>query len=140
MHIVKIHPGIITPKRGTDFAAGYDIFMPEAGIAYANQVTKVPLGIKVAIPDGWCGLLLPRSGTGAKTGLELNNTCGVIDSDYRGEVYAFIKLKTIEELKWDRNDRLLQLVVVPHLMTPVLVVDELPPSGRGTGGFGSTGV
>jgi dUTP pyrophosphatase len=139
MHIVKIHPDIITPQRGSEFSAGYDIFMPESGVAYANQETKVALGFKLAIPTGWVGLIFPRSGIGFKSGLELNNTCGVIDSDYRGEWFAMLRLKRLEELKWEAGARLLQFIVVPHLSEELIVVDELPASVRGDGGLGSTG-
>jgi dUTP pyrophosphatase len=139
MHIVKINPSVITPVRGTEFSAGYDIFMPEDGIAYANQETKVSLGFKLAIPTGSVALILPRSGMGVKYGLELNNTCGVIDSDYRGEWMCSLKLKRIEELRWSKGDRLLQFVVVPCLRTEITEVDELPLTARGEGGWGSTG-
>lgn len=141
MHIVKISPQIKTPKRGTPGACGYDIYMPEDGVAYANQEVKVGLGFHLALPPGYCALILPRSGVGTKSGLELNNTCGVIDEDYRGEWMAVIKLKRFEELRWKKDERLLQFVVVPVLQEEIHELDhvqDLPVSQR-LGGFGSTG-
>jgi dUTP pyrophosphatase len=139
MHIVKIHKGIKTPLRGTEGAAGYDIFMPEDGKAFSNHAVEVPLGFKLAIPEGFVALIFPRSGVGVKNGLELNNTCGVIDADYRGEWKAFIKLKNQEELHWHAGDRILQFVVIPCLQAEIQEVDELPQTNRGTEGFGTTG-
>lgn len=139
MHIKKLREDIIVPTRGSDGAMAYDIYMPDAGTLYANQVTKVDLGFELAIPQGWGAMIFPRSGMGAKFGVELNNTSGLIDQDYRGEWMLFLKLKQLEEMKWKKDDRLVQFVVVPVLQTEIQVVKELPPTTRGRGGFGSTG-
>lgn len=139
MHIKKLRDDIIVPTRGSDGAMAYDIYMPDDGTLYAHQVTKVELGFELAIPAGWGAMIFPRSGMGAKFGVELNNTSGLIDQDYRGEWMLFLKLKQLEEMKWKKGDRLVQFVVVPCLQIDITVVDELPPTTRGRGGFGSTG-
>lgn len=97
------------------------------------------LGFAAAIPEGHVGILLPRSSAGAKYGLELNNTCGVIDSDYRGEWKAALKTKSGIPYEWKAGDRLLQFMVLPIANVTLQEVKFLLDTSRGTGGFGSTG-
>lgn len=127
------------PVRSTEMAGGLDLFMPYSGVAYENQETKVALGFAATVPYGHVGLILPRSGVGFKYGLELNNTCGVIDHDYTGEWFAMLRMKRLEEMKWQAGDRLLQVIVVPVAMVTPRLVLNLNPTGRGEGGLGSTG-
>lgn len=140
MKVLACHQNFQLPTKGSDAAGAYDIYMPEAGVVCNTDYTKVPLGFCAEVPPGYVALLLPRSGVGAKYGLELNNTCGVIDADYRGEWCAFIKTKNIEELQWSAGDRILQYLLVPVLDSPPERVHALTPTNRNTGGFGSTGV
>ena len=126
------------PTKASDKAGAFDIFMPEAGIA-TGESRLVGLGFAAAIPDGHVGLLLPRSSSGAKFGLELNNTCGVIDSDYRGEWKAAMKTKSGAAFTWQAGDRVLQFMVVPIANVTLNRVDSLDETKRGEGGFGSTG-
>lgn len=134
----KLHAHVIMPTLNTAGAAGYDIYMPESGEA-TGESKLIGLGFKAAVPSGFVALLLPRSSTGAKHGLELNNSVGVIDSDYRGEWKAAMRTKTGIPLTWAMHDRMLQFVLVP-CATPALVeVDQLPDTDRSTEGFGSTG-
>jgi dUTP pyrophosphatase len=139
MHIKILRSDILIPERSTAGAMAYDVFMPEAGVIYNREVTEVFLGFALALPPGWGAIMVPRSGMGAKFGVELNNTNGLIDEDFRGEWRAFLRLKQLEELRWKKHDRLLQFTVVPVLQIPIQVVDELPPTGRSSEGFGSTG-
>lgn len=99
----------------------------------------VKLGFAAAIPPGYVGLLFPRSGVGAKHGVELNNTCGVIDADYRGEWMASIRTKSGNTFTWQAGERVIQCVVVPVLDLQLVQVDDLDDTSRGQGGFGSTG-
>lgn len=138
MEIKQLSPNFTMPKRGSDTAAGYDIFMPEGGIAFANHPTTVKLGFSAAVPEGYVALLLPRSGVGTKAGIRLRNTCGVIDSDYRGEWMAVISTDR-EPFRWAAGDRLLQMVLVPVGTPELQLVEELSETNRGDGGFGSTG-
>ena len=139
MKIQLLHPHVRLPERATPDSAGFDIFMPEAGVIENTYVTKVPLGFATAIPPGYVALLLPRSGVGSKRGLELNNTCGVIDADYRGEWFATLRVKNGERFSWEAGERLLQMVLVNCLTPELEVVEQLPTTQRGTGGLGSTG-
>lgn len=139
LRIRPIHANFIAPTRGSEGAAALDLYMPEEGRVFQNGPTFVPLGFAAAVPAGHMALLLPRSGVGAKAGLELNNTCGVIDSDYRGEWIAALKLKNQASLSWKAGERLLQCLIVPVALCPVMLVDDLNDTVRGEGGFGSTG-
>jgi dUTP pyrophosphatase len=140
MHITATHKGFIMPIKGSNRAGAFDIYMPEAGIA--NGISQlIGLGFAAAVPENHVALLLPRSGTGAKHGLELNNTCGVIDSDYRGEWKAAIRTKSGLPFNWEAGDRILQFLLVPVNTSVVLKqVEELNTTLRGTGGFGSSGL
>lgn len=138
MQIQKIHSAFIMPTKSTDKAGAFDIYMPEAG-SINGTTWFIPLGFAAAVPVGTCALLLPRSSTGAKHGVELTNTCGVIDSDYRGEWRAALRTKDGQPFSWKAKDRLLQFLIVPIAQVNLEEVEELPPTIRGNGGFGSTG-
>ena len=126
------------PTKASDKAGAFDIYMPQAGEAKGdNQL--IGLGFAAAVPDGHVALLLPRSSAGAKHGVELNNTCGVIDADYRGEWKAAIKTKSGIPFSWNMGDRVLQFLVVPIANVTLNQVDSLDETARGEGGFGSTG-
>jgi dUTP pyrophosphatase len=138
MKISPIRNSFIMPTKGTNKAGAFDIYMPEAGYATAFSAL-IGLGFAAAVPDGHVALLLPRSGTGAKFGLELNNTCGVIDSDYRGEWKAALRTKSGDVFHWEAGDRVLQFLVVPIAQVELELVDSLDDTDRGAGGFGSSG-
>ena len=138
MRIKKIHPNFVLPSKSTERAGAFDIYMPEGG--YTNgRPTKVGLGFATEVPAGHVALIIPRSGVGSKYGIELNNTCGVIDSDYRGEWIASIRTKNGEYYHWDSGDRMMQFLIIPGADVTLELVDELDTTERGTGGFGSTG-
>lgn len=140
MKFKKIHPNFALPLRGSDEAGGLDIYMPEAG--NVTQEPKLfPLGFAAAVPKGHVALILPRSSVGAKQGLELNNTVGVIDSDYRGQWGAYLRTKPgHDDISFAEGHRLLQMVVVPVADIHPELVEDLDITERGEGGFGSTGV
>lgn len=99
----------------------------------------VPTGLAVAIPAGHVGLLAVRSSMGIKRGVTLANGVGVIDSDYRGEVGVGLMNTGSEPYTVLPGDRIAQLMVVPVVQPALELVEELPETDRGTGGFGSTG-
>ena len=124
------HPG----DAGFDLRANADV---EIG---PGERAKVPTGVAVAIPEGHAGLVLPRSGLASKQGLTLANAPGLIDAGYRGEVIcAMVNLDREQPVKILRGDRVAQLVVVAIPDLEPAWADELPPTSRGDGGFGSTG-
>lgn len=138
MKIELVYPDSLLPRRGSEHAGGFDLYMPHDGEVIGADITTVLLGIKTEIPSGYVALLLPRS-SAAKTGLELANTCGVIDADYRGEWMAKLKLKNGGHIQWFAGDRLLQFVLVPCFTPELEVVESVSVTDRGAGGFGSTG-
>ena len=119
---------------GLDLRAAEDVSLPPGGRA------AVPTGIAVALPQGCAGLVLPRSGRALKEGLSLANTPGLIDSGYRGEIKVIVvNLDPRSTIDIKRGDKIAQLVVQRVEAPEVEVVDELPETARGAGGFGSTG-
>lgn len=141
MNIQPLHPNFQVPARATDLAGGYDIFMPYSGLLFPHQDQGelMPLGFAAEVPQGYVALLLPRSGTGAKFGVSLNNTVGVIDADYRGEWKASLRLKNGTPFSWEAGERLLQFLIVPVLTPELVVVDQLDDTARGNTGFGGSG-
>jgi dUTP pyrophosphatase len=138
--IVQLDPDLPLPSyaragdAGLDLRARTDALVPARG-----GRALVPTGIAVAIPDGWVGLVVPRSGLALRHGVALANTPGVIDSGYRGELQAVvINLDPADDYQVRRGDRIAQLLVqrVEHVSWNV--VAELRGEDRG-GGFGHSG-
>jgi dUTP pyrophosphatase len=140
MNIEPMHPNFKVPSKGTELSGGYDIYAPEAGeLKHDAEVgLMIPLGFAAEIPVGYVGMLVPRSGKGAKHGLELNNTCGIIDADYRGQWMACLRIKNHAPFSWEAGEAILQLLIVPVLSVDFTIVDSLSETDRGDGGFGST--
>lgn len=129
------------PKRGTPMSAGLDIYADnEEPIHIVKGSPKsISTGIAVQIPEGYVGFIKPRSGLAFKKGID--HLAGVIDADYTGEIKLLLTSHdTYGELRIERGDRVAQLVVVPCYMAPIELVEELEPTERGSGGFGSTGI
>jgi dUTP pyrophosphatase len=120
--------------------AGLDLRAAVGTTVKPGERAMVPTGVAVAIPDGHAGLVLPRSGLASERGLTLANAPGLIDAGYRGEVIcAVVNLDPHEAVEIAVGDRIAQLVVVALPTIAPVFTDELPPSARGEGGFGSTG-
>lgn len=139
--IKKLHSDAIIPKYAKEGDAGMDLVATSIISETPSQITY-GLGIALEIPEGFVGLVFPRSSI-RKTRLQLSNSVGVIDSGYRGELQAtFNKITTtIENQKNDYKvgDRVCQIMIIPHPIVELLEVDELSDTDRGEGGFGSTG-
>lgn len=118
-------------------AAGMDFHAVEDGVAKAGEVTKVSLGCAIELPAGKALLLSARSGHGAKYGAGVPHGYGLIDSDYRGEL--FMVFVTLTDFSWKAGDRIAQGTVIDAPQCPIVVVNELGRTERGVGGFGSTG-
>jgi dUTP pyrophosphatase len=120
--------------------AGLDLRAAEEVTVKPGERAMVPTGVAVAIPDGYAGLVLPRSGLASKRGLTLANAPGLIDAGYRGEVIcAVVNLDPHDSVEISTGDRIAQLVIVAVPDVSPTFVDVLPDSSRGAGGFGSTG-
>jgi dUTP pyrophosphatase len=137
----RLRPEAALPEAQHPGDAGLDLRAAEGVTVKPGERAMVPTGVAVAIPDGHAGLVLPRSGLASKKGLTLANAPGLIDAGYRGEVVcAVVNLDLHEPVEISVGDRIAQLVVVALPEVSPAFVEELPESGRGTGGFGSTGV
>ena len=142
--------GEFKPTRGTEHSAGIDLYNNGSQvIIYPDTTIEVKTKTSISIPEGYVGLVYVRSGLGFK-GLDLVNSCGVIDADYRGEIglkfivhrrgvtnYDFERLA--QGIKLDHGERVAQIVIVPYLQASIEFVDELDDTERGANGFGSTG-
>jgi dUTP pyrophosphatase len=93
----------------------------------------------MAIPDGFAGLVVPRSGLAARNGISVVNGPGLVDSGYRGEIKVVLVNLSSEVFEIARGDRIAQFVVIPIAVQEFVTVEKLPESRRGSGGFGSTG-
>lgn len=131
--------GLPLPGRATEGAAGFDIASAEDGVLQPMERRLFGTGFAVAIPDGWEIQIRPRSGLAYKHGVTLPNTPATIDSDYRGELKVALVNLGAEPFHVERGMRIGQLLVARVPEASFREVPELPPSGRGAGGFGSTG-
>lgn len=137
-----LHPDARVPARAHPGDAGLDLVaVSGAQLAPHGGRAAIPTGIAVAIPHGYAGLVLPRSGLAARHGITLSNAPGLIDAGYRGELVVLMVNLGDKAHAIHAGERIAQLVIAPIALCAVAVVDELPASdGRGVGGFGSTGV
>jgi dUTP pyrophosphatase len=136
----RLDPEAALPERAHPGDAGFDLRSAVEVQVGPGERALVRTGLAVAIPDGHAGLVLPRSGLASRHGLTMANAPGLIDAGYRGEVIcAVVNLDREHAVKIARGDRIAQLVIVAIPEVEATFVDELPPSTRGEGGFGSTG-
>lgn len=133
----RTHPDAKTPYHGTKSAAGYDLYAVSVE-ELPHNVIKYHTGIAVEIPEGYVGLIFPRSSI-IKQGLSMSNAVGVIDSDFRNEMSAVFYKNSDSEV-YKPGDRVCQLVIMPIPAIEFIEVDELSETERGANGFGSTGV
>ena len=138
LRVKLLQYGAKMPARGTDGAAGYDLFAPEAYHIPAGELAMVKLGFATEMPHGIYGQVQDRSSLAFKHDLE---TCaGTIDNDYRGEWGVLIRNHNLEDdFFGEAGDRIAQVVFRHFLVLSVNIVDELQDTLRGEGGFGSTG-
>lgn len=144
MHIQvkKLSPDAQLPTRGSAQAAGYDLYacIPDGAAAIKPHATvRIGTGLAIAVPEGYFGAIFARSGLAAKQGLRPANCVGVCDSDYRGEYIVMLHNDSDQPRTIENGDRIAQLVVLPYLSVCFTEVDQLDETGRGAGGFGSTG-
>ena len=133
-------PGLPLPTYARDDDAGLDLHAATDVALAPGARLLVPTGLALAIPPGFAGFVLPRSGLALRHGVTLLNTPGLIDSGYRGELQVLLVNHGDTLVKLSRGDRIAQLVIQRIEHATLIPVEELPPSPRGTGGFGSTGV
>ncbi len=135
----RLDPELPLPGHAHPGDAGVDLYARTGHRIEPEEWAMVPTGLAVAIPEGHVGLVTPRSGLAARHGIGVVNGPGVVDAGYRGEINVLLINHSATTFEFDRGDRIAQLVVVPVVEQKLEEVDELPPSRRSSGGFGSTG-
>ena len=137
LKIKKLSEDAITPTRGTDGSAGLDLYATEDQTIFPGDIVAVHPRIAMEIPPGYYGLLVTRSSMG-KRGIRIAAGANIIDSDYRGEVIAYMANDGVYPCKLQRGDRFAQIVITPYIPCVVQEVETLSETER-KGGFGSTG-
>lgn len=137
LKIMKLEEEAILPSKANSNDAGYDLYALEDTTIPSRGRALIRTGIAMAIPDGCVGLIWPRSGLAAKSGIDV--LAGVIDSGYRGEICVLLQNHTDYEYIVRKGNRAAQMLIQQVLSPSILLVDNLDESKRGTGGFGSSG-
>ena len=141
IRIKKLSDTAKLPQRGSEKAAGYDLYADtQEEITIAPYTTQmIGTGIAMEIPEGYFGAIFARSGLAAKKGLRPGNCVGVVDSDYRGEWKIALHNDTDLPQTIAPHERIAQMVVIPFLPVEFTEAADLSDTERGAGGFGSTG-
>ncbi len=141
INIKKLRDKAIIPTRGSEYAAGYDLYacIDAPIIITPHSTVKVGTGLSIEIPTGYFGAIFARSGLATKQGLRPANATGVCDSDYRGEYIVALHNDTDIPQTINPMERIAQLIVIPFLSIEFNEIDELSRTERGEDGFGSTG-
>ena len=140
IEIVRDDPTLPLPAYAREGDAGLDLAAASTVTLAPGGRHLVPTGLRVAIPIGHAGLVLPRSGLALRSGVTVLNAPGLIDSGYRGEVGVLLVNHSAEAVTINRGERIAQLVIQAVERAMLVEVQELGATGRGAGGFGSTGV
>ena len=138
--IKRLDPSVPLPRYAKGGDAGADLVTTKDFTLAPGERAIIPTGISIALPDGYVALVHPRSGLAIKHGVTMVNAPGTVDAGFRGELQCImINHDPKESVIFKRGDRIAQLVFQKVERAEFVEVDELPGSGRGTGGFGSTG-
>ncbi len=139
--IKKLNDKAVIPTRGTDGAAGFDIYVlsDEKISIMPGENVMLHTGLSFEIPEGYFGGIYARSGLASKKSLRPANCVGVIDSDYRGELMIPLHNDSSEERIIEPGERIAQMIIQPYLNVEFEERDELSDTERGHFGFGSTG-
>ena len=133
--------GAKLPTYGSAEAAGADLYACLEGPVTigSGETAFIPTGIALEVPAGCAGLIYARSGLACKKDLAPANKVGVIDSDYRGEIIVALHNHGCQTRTVESGERIAQFIITPVLMPDYEIAEELSETGRGSGGFGSTG-
>jgi dUTP pyrophosphatase len=140
LRVARLDPRAVLPSRAHPDDAGLDLYSIEPVTLAPAQRARVRTGVAVAIPSGYAGLVLARSGLAARHGIALVNAPGLIDAGYRGELQVLLlNTDTRATCELGAGDRIAQLVLIAVATPEVVEVDQLEATERGAGGFGSSG-
>jgi len=139
--VTKLDNDAVIPTYAKPGDAGADLYSISELVLSPGERALVKTGIAIALPNGYVGLVHPRSGLGLKNGISVVNTPGTIDAGYRGEIgVVLINHDLHESFQVKKGDRIAQLVIQKVENAQFKVVNQLPESERAAGGYGSTGV
>ena len=138
--VLRVDAALPLPAYARPDDAGLDLYAAEPVTLAPGARALVATGIALAIPPGFAGFVLPRSGLALSHGVTLLNTPGLVDASYRGEIQVLLVIHGDAPISLSRGDRVAQLVVQRVEHVALAPVAELPESARGAGGFGTTGV
>jgi dUTP pyrophosphatase len=137
LYFKKLQEQATLPTRGSEFAAGLDLYASQPVTIPARGFSNVSTGVAVAVPLGFYGRIAPRSGLAVKFGID--TLAGVVDSDYRGEITCVLANHGDNDFEVNVGDRIAQFVIEAIILPTPEFTEELPKTARGAGGFGSTG-
>ncbi len=140
LQLKRLRETATTPTYGSSGAACFDVYAAKEVTIKPGETKLIPLGYAMGIPDGWEVNLRPRSGMSLKTGLRMANSPGTIDCDYRGEVSVILHNTSSENRTVQIGDRIAQGSPRRVEKTHFIFVQDLGPTDRDGGGYGSTGV
>jgi len=139
--VTKLDNDAVIPTYAKPGDAGADLYSISELVLSPGERALVKTGIAIALPNGYVGLVHPRSGLGLKNGISVINTPGTIDAGYRGEIgVVLINHDLHESFQVKKGDRIAQLVIQKVENAQFKMVNQLPESERAAGGYGSTGV
>jgi dUTP pyrophosphatase len=136
LKVKKIQKDVKLPRYGHTGDAGLDLFSSVDFVLAEGQVEAIPTGIKIAVPEGYAGLIWDKSGVSLRG---VHRLAGVIDSGYRGEVKVVMVNLSREPFVIEKGMKIAQMLVQPVVKVDIVEVDDLEDTSRGEGGFGSTG-
>lgn len=139
--VKKLNEKAVLPTRGSEYAAGYDLYacIDEQIVIEPHETVKIGTGLSFELPDGYFGAIFARSGLATKEGLRPANCVGCCDSDYRGEYIVALHNDSNKTRYVLPQERIAQLILMEYEPMMFIEEDELTSTERGTGGFGSTG-
>ena len=146
VNVKRLSDTAIMPTYGSEKAAGMDLYVDTKSLGVdklyigPGDCLKVPTGFAFELPEGYCTLILARSGLSTKKGLRPANCVGLCDEDYRGNYIVPLYNDSHEGQVIEHGDRIAQLMFVPYTQAFLTEVDNLTETDRGEGGFGSSGV
>jgi dUTP pyrophosphatase len=141
LSVMRVNPSAILPERKTFGSVGFDIAacLDDDVIIAPGETRKIGSGFAIALEPGFAAFIYARSGLGINSGIIPANCVGVIDSDYRGEVIVGLRNTSNEMFTVKNGDRIAQMVITKCEMPEIVLCEDLDETGRGAGGFGSTG-
>jgi len=143
IRVKRLHAQATLPHRHSDHAAGMDLAacLDDGPVTIEpREIAMIPCGFSMAVPVGFEAQVRPRSGLATKHGVTLPNSPGTIDSDYRGEVFVPLINHGQAPFVVEHGMRIAQMVIAPVVLADAVEVESLDETGRGAGGFGSTGL